>query len=507
MNSICAADLEPLCRFVAKRDAAGAMTSLLVLIRRRVAQQQHKADASVSDVAAGIHAHAVQALRQASMLPPGDCRNRTLPALRSTSPPPLPWEECHESFHFAMIENIASMNRCKLDSDASHVAHAMVAVACLGGWTRAQFQSISVAAFRAPFFTRHPAWLLVLLIVLSNFDAAVVSSLSVPAHLSGWAARAVLSAKEEFGTAFDGTIESTMDLAVLHTLMNSLAGLFKLSRSDMVACLCKARHVQWPLAPATGKLHAQPSVYSPYSELQAAEIALALQPAAESALQQIMRHYRARDVDLFIATARAIYDQANAGAEALRAAFAVIEIRFCRNGDGGLSTSIDADRGRALWVCVLEKCLAAWVDMALVSLAASSSEPSGDQGGSSNGSNSSNSGMASVMSSAAFGLYQFLLIRAVCMLRRLPSPPLDLVERVRRSLEKLLASERIVAYHTEHVLVHTYWICVSCRISPDSLHRGSAPHNWVASAAAHRGNRKYSKHILQQLFGASRHAG
>ena len=207
MSSISAADLEPLRRFVAKRDAAGAMTSLLMLIRRRLAQQQHKADASVSDVAAGIHAHAVQALRQASMLPPGDCRNRALPALSSSSLLPLPWEECHESFHHAMIENVASMNRCKLDADAAHVAHAMVAVACLGGWTRAQFQSISVAAFRAPFFTRHPAWLLVLLTVLANFDAAAVIELSVPAHLSGWAARAVLSAKEEFGTAFDGTIE------------------------------------------------------------------------------------------------------------------------------------------------------------------------------------------------------------------------------------------------------------------------------------------------------------
>lgn len=273
----------------------------------------------------------------------------------------------------------------------------------------------------------------------------------------------------------------------------------------MVACLCRARHVQWPIAPAVGKLHAQPSVYAPYSELQAAEIALALQPAAEAALQQIMSHYRARDVDSFISAARSIYDTASAGAEALRAAFTVIEIRCCRNvngvgGSDALMAAIDPDRGLALWVIVLEKCLAAWVDMAAASLTISSSEFSGDQGGSSSGC----SGLASMMGSAAFGLYQFLLIRAVCMLRRLPSPPLYLIERVRRSLEMLLASERIVVYHTEHMAVHCYWVCVALKIDPDTLHRGAAPRNWVASAAAHRNDRKYAKHILQQLFGMSR---
>jgi hypothetical protein len=206
---ISATNLEPLCRFVAKRDAVGAMTSLLILIRRRMAcLQQLKADASVSDVAAGIHAHAVQALRLSSALPPGDCRSRALPALPSSSSPlPLPWEGCHDSFHSAMIESVVIMNRCKLDADAKNVAHAMVAVAVVGGWTRTQFESISIAAFRAPFFTRHPAWLLVLMVALSNFDAAALIALSVPAHLSGWTARAVLSSNEEFGSAFDGAVD------------------------------------------------------------------------------------------------------------------------------------------------------------------------------------------------------------------------------------------------------------------------------------------------------------
>jgi hypothetical protein len=296
-----------------------------------------------------------------------------------------------------------------------------------------------------------------------------------------------------------------------HCAYELTLNLSELSSSDMIACLCKARHVQWPLAHAVGKLHAQPSVYAPYSELQAAEIALALQPAAEAALQQIMSHYRARDVDSFISAARSIYDKATAGAEALRAAFTVIEIRCCRNvngigGSDALLAEIDSDRGLALWVIVLEKCLAAWVDMAATSLAISSSASSGDQGGSSSGSSNSSgcSGLASMMGSAAFGLYQFLLIRAVCMLRRLPPPPLNLVERVRRSLEMLLASEQIVAYHSEHVAVHTLWMCLAIRADPDTLNRGAAPRNWVASAAAHRNNRKYAKHILQQLFGASR---